>query len=77
MRVVMAHSILLLATRVVVIMFFTGLVGCGTVVVISWISIFKDGFANPGNGSFEQELDAERIVKRRELAIPVPNTKAS
>jgi hypothetical protein len=46
-------------------------------VAISWVSIFKDGFADPDNRSFEQELDTERIVRRRELAIPVANTKAS
>jgi hypothetical protein len=27
-------------------MFFTGLVGCAAVVVISWVSIFKEGFSN-------------------------------
>lgn len=42
----MAHSLMLLATRVVEIMFFTGLVGCAIVVVVSWVSIFGDGFSD-------------------------------
>jgi hypothetical protein len=28
------------------VMFFTGLVGCALVVVVSWISIFKSGFSD-------------------------------
>jgi hypothetical protein len=32
--------------RLIEIMFFTGLAGCALVVVISWISIFKDGFSD-------------------------------
>jgi hypothetical protein len=31
---------------VVEVLFFTGLIGCTAVVVISWISIFKSGFSN-------------------------------
>lgn len=31
--------------RLVEVMFFTGLIGCSIVVVASWISIFKSGFA--------------------------------
>jgi hypothetical protein len=27
------------------VMFFSGLIGCSAVVVISWISIFKEGFS--------------------------------
>jgi hypothetical protein len=45
----MAHSLMVLSMRVVEIMFFTGLIGCAFVVVISWISIFKEGFSDPGN----------------------------
>jgi hypothetical protein len=45
----MANSVMVLALRVVEIMFFTGLIGCAFVVVISWISIFKEGFSDPGN----------------------------
>jgi hypothetical protein len=43
----MAHPFMIFATRVVEILFFTGIVGCTLVVVISWISIFKDGFSDP------------------------------
>jgi hypothetical protein len=45
----MAHSFFILATRLVEILFFTGLIGCVSVVVISWISIFKDGFSSTAN----------------------------
>ena len=27
-------------------MFFSGLVGCASVVIVSWVSIFKDGFSS-------------------------------
>jgi hypothetical protein len=40
---------MVLAMRLVEIMFFTGLVGCVFVVVVSWISIFKEGFSDPRN----------------------------
>ena len=76
MRVGMVHSILLLATRVIVVMFFTGLVGCGTVVLISWVSIFKDGFSDPANRKLDEGLHAEGLAKRHELRSPLP-TKAS
>jgi hypothetical protein len=32
--------------RLIEIMFFTGLAGCVLVVVISWISILKDGLSD-------------------------------
>lgn len=42
----MLHSVLVLATKVVEIMFFAGIVGCVLVVTISWVSIFREGFKN-------------------------------
>jgi hypothetical protein len=77
MRVGMAHSILLFATRVVEIMFFTGLLGCGTVVVISWISIFSDGFSDLMNRESDEDLHPEPMVRRHELSMPISATKAS
>jgi hypothetical protein len=59
MRVGMFHSFLLFATRVVEIMFFSGLVGCATVVVISWISIFKDGFSDMTNREAHSHWEAQ------------------
>ncbi len=41
----MSHSILVLATKIIEVLFFVGLVGCVLVVAISWISIFKEGFS--------------------------------
>jgi hypothetical protein len=41
----MAHSLMILATKVVEVLFFVGIVGCLLVVAISWISIFKEGFS--------------------------------
>lgn len=35
-----------IAVKVIEVLFFTGLVGCACVVIISWISIFKEGFSN-------------------------------
>jgi hypothetical protein len=43
----MARSLMVLATRAVEILFFTGLIGCVFVVIISWVSIFKEGFSKP------------------------------
>ncbi len=40
----MVHSLLVLATKIVEILFFVGIVGCVLVVTISWVSIFKEGF---------------------------------
>ena len=49
MHLEMNHSFLLFAMRVIEVMFFTGLVGCATVIVVSWISIFGEGFSDPRN----------------------------
>jgi hypothetical protein len=40
----MTHRMMLWATYALEMMFFTGLAGCALVVMISWISIFKEGF---------------------------------
>ena len=40
----MLHSLLVLATKVVEILFIVGISGCVLVVAISWVSIFKEGF---------------------------------
>jgi len=45
----MVYSLMLFATRIVEIMFFAGLAGCASVIFISWISIFKDGFSDLRN----------------------------
>jgi hypothetical protein len=50
----MANSMMVLAIRFVEILFFTGLVGCIFVVIISWISIFKEGFANARNSRADE-----------------------
>ncbi len=42
----MFHSFLVLATKIVEVLFFVGIVGCVLVVTISWVSIFKEGFKN-------------------------------
>lgn len=42
----MTHALMHLAMRIVVVLFFTGLIGCACVVIISWISIFKEGFSS-------------------------------
>lgn len=42
----MFHSLMVLATKLIEILFFVGIVGCVLVVTISWVSIFKEGFKN-------------------------------
>jgi len=41
----MNNSLMQIVVRIVEVLFFTGLVGCACVVIISWISIFKEGFS--------------------------------
>ena len=41
----MTDRLMVWATYVLDIVFFTGLLGCATVVIVSWISIFKEGFS--------------------------------
>jgi len=53
MRFGMAYALMVFAERVVTIMFFAGLAGCATVVVVSWVSIFKDGFSESKNRQSE------------------------
>ena len=40
---------MILAMRLIEILFFAGLIGCTMVVLISWISIFREGFSDPRN----------------------------
>jgi hypothetical protein len=42
----MTLRLLIWGARILEVMFFAGLVGCAAVVVISWVSIFKEGFSN-------------------------------
>jgi hypothetical protein len=51
----MAHPFMILAMRVIEILFFTGIVGCALVVVISWISIFRDGISNSHSTQAESQ----------------------
>lgn len=57
MRFGMAHVLMILAERVVTVMFFTGLAGCASVVIISWISIFKDGFSDFNSKQIESQWE--------------------
>ena len=41
----MGFKLAVLAIRFVVIMFFTGLVGCAVTVMLSWIYVGKDSFS--------------------------------
>jgi hypothetical protein len=42
----MGHKLAELAIKIVAIMFFIGLSGCATVVVLSWISVVKGCFTD-------------------------------
>jgi hypothetical protein len=61
----MAHALMLLATRVIVVLFFTGLTGCAVVVVLSWISIFGDGFSDWRNARIDSDLAALHDASHR------------
>ena len=55
----MAFKIMLWSMYVVEALFFIGLIGCTTVVFISWISIFKSGFSS------DHLADTERHISVR------------
>ena len=40
----MVDTILIFLSHVLVVMFFTGLVGCVFMIIFSWIDIFSDSF---------------------------------
>lgn len=40
---------MVLAMRIIQWLFFIGLIGCALVIVVSWVSIFKDGFSDRGD----------------------------
>ena len=50
----MPHGMMVFAVRFVEIMFFSGLIGCTLVVVISWVSIFKEGFSDSKNAEADR-----------------------
>ena len=41
----MADKLILITARILEVMFFTGLVGCSIMIIVSWIEIFSEGFA--------------------------------
>jgi hypothetical protein len=49
--VAMLYRLMVWLFGVLEVMFFTGLVGCSLVVVISWVSIFKEGFSDKDDHS--------------------------
>jgi len=42
----MAFHITYWATHILDVAFFAGLAGCASVIILSWISILKEGFSN-------------------------------
>jgi hypothetical protein len=42
----MADEIIAFAARVLEVMFFTGLIGCALMIIVSWIEIFADGLSD-------------------------------
>lgn len=42
-------KLMLLAAHILEGMFFVGIIGCAIAVVVSWISIFKEGFSDGPN----------------------------
>lgn len=46
----MIHSLMVWATYILSATFFIGIAGCAGVVIVSWISIFGDGFTKDSQG---------------------------
>jgi hypothetical protein len=42
----MAYKLMVIAMRVIEVLFFTGLSGCAVVVILSWIYVGRDSFSN-------------------------------
>ncbi|HEX4577461.1 MAG TPA: hypothetical protein VH117_08925 [Edaphobacter sp.] len=42
----MADTIISFVAHVLVVMFFTGLIGCVLTIIVSWIEIFSDAFTH-------------------------------
>jgi hypothetical protein len=42
----MTDAIIAFAARVLVVMFFTGMIGCALMIVVSWIEILSDGLSD-------------------------------
>lgn len=49
-------SVELFFVHLVEVLFFTGLVGCSAVVVLSWISILKSGFSDKDDVKTEDDI---------------------
>jgi len=62
----MSYQLIIWLFRVLEVMFFTGLFGCSLVVVISWISIFKDGFSDEEDHS--SDFHDEHLREQRRIA---------
>jgi hypothetical protein len=42
----MTEEIIALAAHVLVVIFFTGLIGCPLMIIVSWVEMFYDCFTN-------------------------------
>jgi hypothetical protein len=42
----MGFNMAVFAVRILEVMFFTGLLGCGVVVILSWILVGRDSFSD-------------------------------
>ena len=42
----MVDTIIAFVAHVLVVMFFTGLIGCAVTIIVSWIEIFSDAFTD-------------------------------
>ena len=60
----MTYKIMLWSTYVLEVVFFTGLTGCATVVVISWVSIFKSGFSRDVEPAIHIPAESHRPSRR-------------
>lgn len=42
----MADKIIVFVAHVLEVMFFTGMIGCAVMIIVSWVEIFSDGLSN-------------------------------
>lgn len=61
-----------IAARVLQVAFFMGLVGCASVVVVSWISIFKDGFSDRDGADHSLLPPSTPVAVKPEPQVRVP-----
>lgn len=66
-----------IAARILQIAFFAGLAGCASVVVVSWISIFKDGLTEDTHRDLLDQANSVQKEKIRQNRPSEPGARQS